>query len=219
MHKLRAQSRGLLIFLFFEHKLSLTLFHFKTASMHLLILYLLFVSLASFSFATSDCSQVDQVKVTFYGWPDNDPPGPGILCGLESRGDCNAGSRVCTSTTTTSNPSSTPSSAPSCGPRGQIAGGTGTYDDPLTMASAGEWFCYLEVVYLPYLQKYIRYEDYCQACTEDVTNGIHIDIWTGSNTTSGGNLQVECENTLTPTPLQSMIRNPPPDLTVDRKSN
>jgi hypothetical protein len=185
--------------------------------MHSLTLYILFVSVASFSSATSDCSQVEQVKVTFYGWPDNSPPGPAISCQLESRGNCNTGSGSCTSTSTNSNPSSTPSSI--CGPRGEIAGGTGTYDDPLTMASAGEWFCHLEVVYLPYLQKYLRYEDYCQACVEDVPKGIHIDIWTGSNTTSGGNLQLECENTLTPTPLQSMIRNPLPNLTVDCKSN
>jgi len=209
-------------------------------NIHLLTLYILFVSVARLSFATSDRSQVEQVTVTFYGWPDNSPPGPRVSCGLESRDDCNAGSSACTSTN--SNPSSTPSSAPGsknfgkytetnlqkrqddstqcangCGPRGEIAGGTGTYEDPLTMASAGEWFCYLEVVYLPYLQKYLRYEDYCQACVEDVPKGIHIDIWTGSNTTSGGGLQQECENTLTPTPLQSMIRNPPPNLTVDCK--
>ena len=209
--------------------------------MHLLTLYIFSLSLASLSLADSDPSQVEQVIVTFYGWPDNSPPGPRVSCGLESRDDCNAGSSACTSTAN-SNPSSTPNSAPgstnfgkytemnswklqddstqcdnSCGPRGEIAGGTGTYEDPLTMASAGEWFCYLEVVYLPYLQKYLRYEDYCQACEEDVPKGIHIDIWTGSNTTSGGSLQLECENTLTPTPLQSMIRNPPSNLTVDRK--
>lgn len=213
--------------------------------MHLLTLFTLLVFVASSSFVASDCSQVEQVKVTFYGWPDNDPPGPSIQCGLESTGDCNASSTTCTTTNNNinSNPSSAPSSAPSgnfgkltwmnsrktqdnniqrsnsCGPRGEIAGGTGTYDDPLTMASAGNWFCHLEIVYLPYLQKYLRYEDYCQECVKDAPKVMHIDIWTGSNTTNGGNLQLQCEDILTPTPLQSMIRSPAPNLTVDRKSN
>jgi len=204
--------------------------------MHLLTPYVLLVSVASSSFVASDCSQVEQVKVTFYGWPDNSPPGPSIQCELESRGDCNTGNMACTNTTIQS---STPSDdfgkytrmnsrktqdnniqrSNNCGPRGETAGGTGTYEDPLTMASAGDWFCHLEVVYLPFLQKYLRYEDYCQECIEDVPKGIHIDIWTGSNTTSGGTLLLQCEDILTPTPLQSMIRNPPPNLTVDRKSN
>jgi hypothetical protein len=107
--------------------------------------------------------------------------------------------------------------AANCGPRGQTAGGTGTYDDPLTMASAGNWFCHLEVVYLPYLQKYLRYEDYCQQCIVDVPTGIHIDIWTGSNKTNGGSLQLQCENFLTPGSLQTMIRDPASDLPVDSK--
>jgi hypothetical protein len=109
--------------------------------------------------------------------------------------------------------------AVSCGPRGETAGGSGTYEDPLTMASAGKWFCHLEVIYVPYLQKYLRYEDYCQACIDDANKGrdVHIDIWTGSTKANGGNLQVSCENTLTPGSLQTIIRNPPPDLPADCK--
>src|SRR5215469_16132827 len=77
MHKLRALVSRLFTD-FRALKLLPILFHFKIINMHLLTLYILFVSVASLSFATSDCSQVEQVKLTFYGWPDNSPPGPGI---------------------------------------------------------------------------------------------------------------------------------------------
>lgn len=96
------------------------------------------------------CNIVDTVQHTFYGFPDNDPPGP--------------------------------ATAYDCG-RNFTAGGTGTFSDPLTMASAEGQFEECEIVYVPYLQKYVRYEDFCQQCTDDWELGIHhIDLWTGSQT-------------------------------------
>lgn len=54
------------------------------------------------------CSLVTNVHTTFYGAPDNDPPGP--------------------------------ATAYNCGGRNYIAGGTGTYANPLTFATApGEY--------------------------------------------------------------------------------
>lgn len=54
------------------------------------------------------CAVVTDVKITFYGAPDNDPPGP--------------------------------ATAYDCGGRNYIAGGTGTYEEPLTFATApGEY--------------------------------------------------------------------------------
>lgn len=54
------------------------------------------------------CSIITSVHITFYGAPDNDPPGP--------------------------------ATAYNCGGRNYIAGGTGTYANPLTFASApGEY--------------------------------------------------------------------------------
>lgn len=130
------------------------------------------------------CSVVSNVKVTFYGYPDNDPPGANI--------------------------------AYSCGSRGYKAGGTGTYADPLTMASAAGEYTQCEIVYLPYLEKYLRYEDYCQECTDDYNNGKkHIDIWTGSSTVNGGQAQLNCEDSLTPDNTQSVIRQPSHTLTVN----
>ena len=47
-----------------------------------------------------------------------------------------------------------------------LGAGAGTYDDPLTMASAaGEW-TQCEIIYVPYLEKYVIYEDYCAQCSK-----------------------------------------------------
>lgn len=164
--------------------------------------------LATKLLAQTTCDDVEKVKVTFYGYPDNTPPGPNIRCLLSSRSDC-------TGCPTNSSSSTT---ATHCGPRGETAGGTGTYNDPITMASAATWFCHQEVVYMPFLQKYVRYEDFCADCIGNATIGVrHIDIWTGSTTINGGRLQDKCERLLTPNTMQAMIRNPPPNLTVDGK--
>jgi hypothetical protein len=157
---------------------------------------------------TSSCEEL--VNVTFYGFPDNSPPGTGIECKLDSKAQCSTSQCY-------SRNSSALIQASDCGPRGETAGGTGAYDDPLTMASSGQWFCYQEVVYLPYLQKYLRYEDFCLQCTKDAALGIrHIDIWTGTDI-NGGTTQIGCENSLTPSNSMIMIRNPPLDLPVNRK--
>jgi hypothetical protein len=82
------------------------------------------------------CSITTGVKTTFYGVPDNDPAGSDAI-------------------------------AFSCGSRGFHAGGTGTFSDPLTFASKqGSVYAQCEIVYAPYLKKYIRNEDICAACSE-----------------------------------------------------
>lgn len=126
------------------------------------------------------CSVTSNVKVTFYGVPDNDPAGSDAI-------------------------------AYSCSSRGYHAGGTGTYADPLTFASKeGSGYAKCEIVYAPYLKKYIRNEDICAACnTAEWT-----DIFTG-NSQNGGNGQVNCENQLTPNGAQTVIRDPPTNLEVD----
>lgn len=50
-----------------------------------------------------------------------------------------------------------------CG-RGFTAGGDGSLGDPVTMAAAYNAFAKCEVIYIPYLRKYARYEDYCGQC-------------------------------------------------------
>ncbi|KAJ6133669.1 hypothetical protein N7471_008884 [Penicillium samsonianum] len=133
------------------------------------------------------CSTPGNFIITFYGYPDNDPPGPGT--------------------------------AHNCGGRNYVAGGSGTYNDPVTIATAPGELNVCEIVYLPLLAKYGRYEDNCAQCTVDYTNGTpHIDIWTGSSTTSGGQNQINCENNLTLGGRYSIVRNPPTNYGVNTAS-
>ena len=82
----------------------------------------------------NSCSVTNGVTITFYGYPDNSPPGPGT--------------------------------AYNCGGRNNIAGGTGTYADPLTFASDSSEYSVCEIIYLPYLKKYLRMEDSCTQCSK-----------------------------------------------------
>ncbi|EOD46388.1 putative cyclohexanone monooxygenase protein [Neofusicoccum parvum UCRNP2] len=133
------------------------------------------------------CS-TQSTHITFYGSPDNDPPGS-----TETAYTCGAVSG-----------------------RGSNAGGTGTYQDPLTFATAKGEFNDCEIIYAPYLKKYLIYQDFCAQCTEDWTSSgtWHIDIWTGDST-NGGNTQIACENSLTPDSNQDIVRSPATNLEVD----
>ncbi|KAJ5612060.1 hypothetical protein N7510_005254 [Penicillium lagena] len=116
------------------------------------------------------CSTPGNFTITFYGYPDNSPPGPG----------------------------------------------SGTYDDPVTIATAPGELNVCEIVYLPLLTKYGRYEDDCAQCTTDYNNGQpHIDIWTGSATTNGGQNQINCEDDLTLGGRYTIVRDPPTNYGVN----
>ncbi|KAJ4396870.1 hypothetical protein N0V93_001092 [Gnomoniopsis smithogilvyi] len=136
--------------------------------------------------ARVDCSGIKYVEnstVTFYGGPDNDPPW-------------------------------NDATAYSCDPaRGFHAGGTGSYDDPLSFATADGEYDECEIVYSPYVKKYLRRDDFCATC-----NAPHIDIWTGSSITNRhGEKQIKCEEHMTPDQGQRVIRNPPKNLPVSTK--
>ncbi|RFU34247.1 hypothetical protein B7463_g2088, partial [Scytalidium lignicola] len=134
--------------------------------------------------ANAACSTPGNFEVTFYGYPDNSPPGP--------------------------------ATAYNCGGRNGVAGGTGTYDDPVTFATAPGEFNQCEIIYIPLLTKYGRFEDICEQCTTDFNNGIsHIDIWTGSSTVNGGQNQINCEDNLTFGGRYSMVRQPPTNYGVN----
>jgi hypothetical protein len=81
--------------------------------------------------SAASCSVTSNIRTTFFGYPDNSPPGAAI--------------------------------AWDCG-RGYTAGGTGTYADPLTFASDKTEFSVCQIVYSPYLKKYLRMEDDCAQC-------------------------------------------------------
>lgn len=114
-----------------------------------------------------------------------------------------------------------PATAYDCG-RGFQAGGTGTYADPLTFASAPGEFNQCEIIYDPYTKKYLRFEDFCAQCDTDWKASPrinHIDLWTGSTTVNGGQEQIQCENDLTPAERsQTIVRQPSQNLPVDSKS-
>ncbi|PLB37239.1 uncharacterized protein BDW47DRAFT_126440 [Aspergillus candidus] len=133
---------------------------------------------------TSACEVWSGVQHTFYGYPDNDPPGAAI--------------------------------SQDCG-RGFTAGGTGTFSDPLTMATAPGELENCEVVYVPFLKKYLRNEDYCAQCVVDWQSGLrHIDVWTGESTVNGGEDQINCEKQLTTAEsIYTIVRSPRGDLEVD----
>ncbi|PKY05859.1 hypothetical protein P168DRAFT_326164 [Aspergillus campestris IBT 28561] len=133
---------------------------------------------------SSTCTIVPKVSYTFYGYPDNDPPGADIMH------DCG---------------------------RGTSAGGIGTFANPLTMATAPGELNNCEVVYSPYLRKYLINEDYCEQCKTDWVSHIwHVDIWLGGNSTTQGTEQLDCEGKLTPAEeSQVVVRDPSKDLPVD----
>lgn len=156
-----------------------------------------FFSVASVGFmgalpsTAAQCSTIEDVKLTFYGWPDNDPPG------ADNAFDCGRGT----------------------GSDGEpIAGGTGMYADPISFATATDNnnLPQCGIVYVPLLRKYFRNEDDCARCKMDWdSQGLyHIDLWTGSNQQSGGDDQTNCEYSL-PGGSQTIIKNPPGNLAVD----
>jgi len=77
------------------------------------------------------------------------------------------------------------------------AGGSGTYDDPITFGSdATEWPPGTRL-YVPYLRRYVVMEDECSSCIEDWQDGKHrIAIWLDSDGTCVDEVTA-CELTLT----------------------
>jgi len=75
--------------------------------------------------AAEACSREGSVEITFYGQPDNDPPGA--------------------------------DTAYNCGGRNNVASqGDGTHGNPVTIATAQGEFNQCEIIYVPYLEKYVR---------------------------------------------------------------
>jgi hypothetical protein len=121
------------------------------------------------------------VYVTFYGGPDNDPPG------------------------------STDIAYPNG--RHPAAGGTGSYADPITLATDPRELPPGTVVYEPQLKKYFVMEDDCDECITDWGAGHrpHVDLWTAP----AGTALLTCEDSLTPPGQVPLEINPPADRPVD----
>lgn len=94
------------------------------------------------------------------------------------------------------------------------AGGTGTFDDPLTLATDPRELAVGTVVYYPAVRKYFVMEDLCAACVQDWDDArtFHIDLWSGAATDSG---VTACQEALTPDGRVTVELDPPPGRAVD----
>lgn len=83
--------------------------------------------------------------------------------------------------------------------RGSIAGGDGSYNNPLTVAPApsNSVFSECSIIYIPYLQKYGIADGSCYSCATD-----HIDIWVPSSCSDTPDNVCACEDSLTPDSYQ-----------------
>jgi hypothetical protein len=99
-----------------------------------------------------------------------------------------------------------------------LAGGTGTYADPISLAvgyvgstpdiPAGTRF------YIPNVRKYFIVEDGCAAChATPAGTSIWVDMWTGGNGTNDAAV-VTCENSMPVTGKFTVVENPDPNRVV-----
>ena len=100
--------------------------------------------------------------------------------------------------------------------RHRLAGGTGTYADPLSLASDTREIRVGTRVYYAPLQKYFVMEDDCARCISDWRSSRvpHIDLWTGNY---GGSSMIACEEALTPPGRVTVEVNPPLGRPVDQR--
>ncbi|GAB2988085.1 hypothetical protein LWP59_08930 [Amycolatopsis acidiphila] len=88
-----------------------------------------------------------------------------------------------------------------------LAGGSGSYDDPVTFAAAPGVFAPGTRIYLPDLRRYFVLEDLCASC-----GGTHIALWTGSSLDEGIRA---CAAWLGAQETRSYLIDPPAGLPVD----
>jgi hypothetical protein len=77
------------------------------------------------------------------------------------------------------------------------AGGTGTFADPITMATDPREVAVGTIVYYPALKKYFVMEDDCESCIGEWSESrtYHLDFYVPNGNESG---VLECQNALTP---------------------
>jgi 3D (Asp-Asp-Asp) domain-containing protein len=135
-------------------------------------------------------SSKSKVKVTFYGWPDNDPSGKAIAYPKSD------GYKKCVH---------------------DEAGGDGTYDDPITVAvitkeNGGNWEPGTRM-YVSSLKKYFIVEDECaEGCEKN-----QIDIWMESNKKNDEDAVIKCQEAWTPDGKVEVVIDPDEGLPVNKK--
>jgi hypothetical protein len=111
---------------------------------------------------------MQSVYMTFYGWPDNSPPGNAIAYPM------NGGFPTLH----------------------DGAGGTGTFADPITFATDKAEFPVGTLLYAPVIEKYLIMEDDCTECDSDWSGSMkwHIDVWMNSDAAANSNAVEACED-------------------------
>ncbi len=127
--------------------------------------------------AASARSSSMALEVTFYGAPDNDPPGGTIAHPVKHR----------------------------------LAGGVGTWADPVTFASDTSEFPVGSRIYYRPLRKYFLMEDDCAPCISqwNANRHYHVDLWAGYDAGV-----IACEDHLTPV-AGSIVAHPSSTEPVD----
>lgn len=124
--------------------------------------------------------------ITFYGWPDNTPPGNEIAFPKKYYPATHH----------------------------DFASGIGTYNNPITFASDANRVPLGTIYYVVNLKKYIIMEDSCLGCIDSWNSGKkHLDIWMESDANFQEELD-HCQGHLTKESAR-VITNPPANLPVN----
>jgi hypothetical protein len=129
--------------------------------------------------------------ITFYGWPDNTPPGKSIAHPVIHQHAGGMGT-YCNPTTFATEPTKKENALIPYGTR----------------------------IYVPFIEQYFIREDDCTPSGPPVGNGnngcyqVWFDLWVGGSATSNTNAVVNCEDELTPSSQQPIILSPPDWLPV-----
>jgi hypothetical protein len=105
-------------------------------------------------------------------------------------------------------------------PARPLAGGTGTYANPLTFASPegkGE-YPFGTIIYVPQDKKYYERDDTCGVSwtAEDGCGDVsHVDLYMDDNAAPKDSRVTDCEDARTPDGMATIILNPPANLPVD----
>ena len=100
-----------------------------------------------------------------------------------------------------------------------VAGGTGTYEDPITFATDVSELGWCHMIYVPYRKRYFIHEDECSECDRDWNRlqKFRFDMWAGGDANSRHRPErralLRCERTWT---RGNSIRDPNnPTVVVD----
>jgi hypothetical protein len=97
----------------------------------------------------------------------------------------------------------------------QQAGGTGTYNDPITFSTDPTELVPGTIVYAPVLRRYFINEDYCPSCVTDWQNQKRrVDVWVGGTPSSSTAAISACESAVSMA-SPDVIVDPPANMAVD----